>query len=200
MDSFFAKSAKVVTIRQLHLLGVTSIFIASKIEDLIPFRLKTIYNKIGHQALSKEAILLNEKEVLETLDFNVKLPTVHEYSNMFLVELFKGTKHEHYRLATHIIDYISKMAQHDYGFSLMTQNNLSAAVLYLTFVVMEKLVNKTCLTKEFMKKLTKFTKVSEKCILENSKCLLRLIRNFDSIYPGLTNMKDVQFKFLSKYL
>lgn len=55
-DLFFAKTSKVLTLRDLHLLGVTSIYIASKIEDAVPFTLKAVYNKIGHQSLPKESI------------------------------------------------------------------------------------------------------------------------------------------------
>ena len=200
MDTYFERSKECQTLRELHLIGVTSVFLASKIEDLIPFNLKVVYTKIGHQSLPKRAILMKEKQMLETLNFNLKIPTANNYTGMFLVKMFNGTKSEHFKLATQLADYFSKVALHDYGFSIMTQNVLSSAVIYLTFVVLEKILAKQTLTQEFMRQLTDFAKVKESQVLSNAKDLLILVQNFDTKHQGLKNMKDVQFKLLSKYL
>jgi uncharacterized protein YaiI (UPF0178 family) len=44
----------------LHLTGVVCMFIASKYEDVQPLLLRTVFEKIGHSKLSKEAILAKE--------------------------------------------------------------------------------------------------------------------------------------------
>ena len=56
LDMYFAKANSILSTKDLHLLGVTSIYIASKIEDMVPFTLKSVFNKIGHQSLPKEMI------------------------------------------------------------------------------------------------------------------------------------------------
>lgn len=138
-DLYFSKSVCPVTLPTLHLLGVTSIFIASKALDLVPFRLKTVYAKIGHQALSQKSILVKEKEVLETLGFMVNLPTVREYFGMFLVGYFGEVNSRDFKVAEVLWDWFGKVAMYDYGFWIMSINNLAAAVIYVAFQVMQKL-------------------------------------------------------------
>lgn len=83
-------------------------------EDLLPFSLNTVYKKIGHQSLQKISILNQEKLMLETLKFSIKFPTVYNFTSMFLVKYFNGTTDSYYNLAFQIVDYMSKISQHDY--------------------------------------------------------------------------------------
>lgn len=55
----------------LHLFGLTSIFIASKLEDLIPIRLGHIVRDAAHNKYKKEEIRLAELEIYRTLSFRV---------------------------------------------------------------------------------------------------------------------------------
>lgn len=61
-------------------------------------------------------------------------------------------------------------------------------------------MNKEWITVEFMQKLVESTKVTEECIIYNAKFLLKLCQNFDTVHQGLNNLKDVQFKSLSKFI
>jgi hypothetical protein len=49
MDMYLFKNTSVVKSDDIHLLGLTCIFIASKFEDIIPIRMDSIVNKIGHK-------------------------------------------------------------------------------------------------------------------------------------------------------
>ena len=51
MDEYFAKSNHSHKKHDLHLVGVTSIFIACKYEEIYPVKLKTVYEKIGHKKI-----------------------------------------------------------------------------------------------------------------------------------------------------
>jgi hypothetical protein len=53
MDSFFMKSEARLEVTDLHLVGVASMFIASKFEEIYPFKLRIIYEKIAHKKLSR---------------------------------------------------------------------------------------------------------------------------------------------------
>lgn len=46
-------------------------FMASKYEDVYPLLMRTVFNKIGHQKIPKEAILAREVEILRVLGFKV---------------------------------------------------------------------------------------------------------------------------------
>jgi hypothetical protein len=200
LDNYFHKAKSPIKIHELHLLGVTAIFIASKMEDLVPFSLTVVYNKIAHEMLSKQVILKKEQELFQTLDYNIKIATLQNYTSIFLVSFYSGTGHRYYELTSQLIDFISKTAHHDYSLIQTRQNVLSASVVYVSFVILEKLVGKKWITREFMVKLTSFMKVRESHILDTAKILLVLVQNFDTKHRGLNNMKSAQFKVLSKHM
>lgn len=52
MDRYFKQIEDGLTSADLHLVGVVSMFIASKYEDVIPLLMRTIINKIGHGKFS----------------------------------------------------------------------------------------------------------------------------------------------------
>lgn len=49
---------------ELHLSGVTCMFMASKYEDVKPLLMKTVFNKIGHSKVPEENIKRTELEIL----------------------------------------------------------------------------------------------------------------------------------------
>ena len=56
MDRYFKNCEKQMKASDLHLVGIVSMFIASKYEDVIPLLMKTIVNKIGHNKFSQQVI------------------------------------------------------------------------------------------------------------------------------------------------
>jgi hypothetical protein len=52
MDRYFSKEPMAVPVEKLHLIGVVAMLIASKMEEVFPFRLKTIYEKIVHKKIA----------------------------------------------------------------------------------------------------------------------------------------------------
>jgi hypothetical protein len=60
MDTFFMKSKACLKSSDLHLVGVASIFIACKYEEIYPLKVKLIHEKIAHKKLSKEDIIRKE--------------------------------------------------------------------------------------------------------------------------------------------
>ncbi len=49
LDRFFKKTKTSFPATELHLTGMTSMFLASKYEEITPFLMRTIINKVGHQ-------------------------------------------------------------------------------------------------------------------------------------------------------
>ena len=54
MDTFFDKTLRIHEVTELHLVGVTSMFIACKYEEIYPIKLLIIQEKIAHKKLSIE--------------------------------------------------------------------------------------------------------------------------------------------------
>lgn len=67
MDRYIAESTKTLDLPQLHLIGITCMFIASKYEDMDPLYMQTIVFRIGHHRFTRNAILEQERDILSTL-------------------------------------------------------------------------------------------------------------------------------------
>jgi len=72
----------------LHLIGVTSMFIASKYQDIYPLRLKIVQDKIAHNKLTSKEIRNKEDEIMRYLNYNIGLPTMWDFITVFLEEIF----------------------------------------------------------------------------------------------------------------
>ena len=91
MDRYFKEcdtKNQVLQPAELHLIGVTSMFIASKYQDIYPLRLKIVKDKIAHNKLSCEEIKDKEDEITRYLNYNIGLPTMWDFINVFLEEIF----------------------------------------------------------------------------------------------------------------
>ena len=91
MDRYFKQCEikhQILLPAELHLIGVTSMFIASKYQDIYPLRLKILQNKIAHNKLTCQEIKKKEDEIMRYLDFNIGLPTMWDFINIFMEEIF----------------------------------------------------------------------------------------------------------------
>lgn len=57
MDRYFEKETNCLQANQLHIVGVTSMLIASKISELNPLKIKTVFEKIAHRKLPLNDLL-----------------------------------------------------------------------------------------------------------------------------------------------
>lgn len=55
--------------KDVHLLGVTSIYLASKYEDVVPLHSKVVAEKIAHGAIEPKIITAKELEFLRMFEF-----------------------------------------------------------------------------------------------------------------------------------
>lgn len=54
---------------QLHIIGVQCMFVATKMEEVYPLKMKTIFDKIAHKKIPIVDLVNMEKKIVETLDF-----------------------------------------------------------------------------------------------------------------------------------
>ena len=78
MDAFMKKSPKRLEIKDLHLIGVTSMFSAAKYEEIHPLKLSVIYDKIARKKFKKAEILDKESDMVKALDFQLEKPSVYD--------------------------------------------------------------------------------------------------------------------------
>lgn len=71
-------SVKAIKKSQLHILGVTSLLVATKYEEIYPPDLKDLLS-VSENKFSREEVLAMEREMLTALDFNMTAPTSYRF-------------------------------------------------------------------------------------------------------------------------
>lgn len=86
-DRFLKNTPVQKEVSDLHLTGVTCMFVASKFEDIYPLKMKTIFEKIAHQKIEIHKIKSLELEMMRVLDYKIHAPTVLDFLKVYLVEV-----------------------------------------------------------------------------------------------------------------
>lgn len=124
-DYYLSKTKLCITNQDVHLLGLTCMFIASKMEDILPLRMSLIKNKIAHGKFSSKEIKAKEKEILETIEFDVIISSHYEFIKTFVFDFCHNNAQriQDLKLEKHIdafdnaAIYLSKLMFHDEEFS-----------------------------------------------------------------------------------
>jgi hypothetical protein len=90
---------------ELHLIGIVSMFIASKYQDIYPMRIKVIQEKIAHGKLSCDDIKKREEEIMKFLDYSIGLPTIWDFINIFIEEIFFIENNNYHINCKILLDY-----------------------------------------------------------------------------------------------
>ena len=142
MDLYLQKTNVVHEVADLHLVGVASMFIASKYEEVYALRLSVIYEKIAHKKLTMEQIKRKEGEILKTLEFNLSNATPFDFmmNALYQLNLQKILSDKLYDYLQKVCAYLAKMTVHDYDLlSQQTYSELAAAALFVAFKIIEQL-------------------------------------------------------------
>lgn len=75
MDLFFINSKKVLKNEDIHLIGITSMYIASKFQEIYPISLKSFVNKISHKQFNEKKIIKEEKIIMNDIQFESLVTT-----------------------------------------------------------------------------------------------------------------------------
>jgi hypothetical protein len=86
MDVFLAKSRTLFSNNDIHLLGIVCLYIASKMEDIIPLRMSNVKTKIGHNKFSEKEIKRMERLILETINFDIITTSTYDFVKTFIFD------------------------------------------------------------------------------------------------------------------
>lgn len=86
-DRFFKHCSEPKEVNDLHVVGVTSMFIASKFEDIYPLKMKTVYEKIAHKKLDIQKIKDLELDIMKSIQYKIHAPTVLDFLKVYLVDV-----------------------------------------------------------------------------------------------------------------
>lgn len=201
-------------ISDLHIIGVTTMFIASKYEDIYPLKMKMVHEKIAHKKLSIEKIKSLELDVLKTIRYKIPAPTVLDFLKVYLKEVLdighqantslrkeekeelpknsdspEGQKLLIFKMAM----YLAKMSMHCYELAGRRQSLVAVGALYVALKICEQLKKTQLITNPIVQKLVVVARSQEEEIIEVSQKVLYLAQNFDKAFPGLENLKKTHF-------
>lgn len=125
MDLYIAKSQNILTNNDIHLVGIVSMYIASKMEDIIPLRMNHVRSKISHNKFSEKDIKKKEKMILETIDFETITTSTYDFIRTFIFDFIHNNRLQIHKLNMfHHIDvfdnvaiFLSKLIYHNEEFS-----------------------------------------------------------------------------------
>ena len=114
MDRYFNemnRKKRNLELSELHLTGITSMFLASKYEDVLPLLMRTVFNKIGHSKIPIDVIRSKEAEMLMVLDFRVgAAPTPLEFLERYIEDVLGSHPDKDF---IHLMSiYLAKMSLH----------------------------------------------------------------------------------------
>ena len=69
MDRFFSQVKETLLPTQLHIIGVQSMLLATKMEEVYPLKIKTVFEKIAHKKIPMAELVEMERKIVETLNF-----------------------------------------------------------------------------------------------------------------------------------
>lgn len=87
MDCFFSRTKKKLKDEDIHLIGLTCIYISSKVEDIAPLRMSHIVKSIGHNTFNGKTIIKKEREIIKTIDFDLFTAGTYDYIMTFFYDL-----------------------------------------------------------------------------------------------------------------
>ena len=105
MDNYLQKTNKIYNENDIHLIGMVSIYMASKMEDIIPLHMVHIKTKIGHDKFTQEEIIMMERDILTILDWDILLITSYDSIKTFLSDFYVNNRNMINNLKMDIICY-----------------------------------------------------------------------------------------------
>lgn len=87
LDRYLKGKQEVREVGDLHIMGVTTMFIASKYEDIYPLKMKLVYEKIAHKKISVEKIKGLEMDILKTIHYKIPAPTSLDFLKVYLKDV-----------------------------------------------------------------------------------------------------------------
>lgn len=77
------KSFKTLSNKDVHSIGITAMYLASKYEDIYPLHSKIVSDKIAHKAISGREILRREEEFLRIFNFQIDFVTHLDFYEVY---------------------------------------------------------------------------------------------------------------------
>lgn len=162
--------------------------VASKMEEIIPFKVSTVVEKMTHGKIQSQCIVLMEFDMLKTMEFEMLgSPSLFVFIEFLLVKMnFHVSRC--FGDILKVVTYISKMLMHDYGILVkFPLKYLASSCVYICLKIVEQ-VNVEFKTKYYVDKLKGLLNLKEQTFYHSSEILLDLAKNFEKKFPYSKNL------------
>jgi Cyclin, N-terminal domain len=91
MDRYFIHKSRfnqIVNKSELHIIGLCSLHISSKFEDVIPIYMSQVLLEIAHGKFSRSEVMDREFDILKTISFKIKSDNIYEEAMIIIKKLF----------------------------------------------------------------------------------------------------------------
>ena len=93
LDIFLQKTKKVYSNTDIHLIGMTSIFISSKFQEIYPQSLKIFAHRVGHDMFTLEQIKEMETQILTEIGMEVLVSTsIYDFLKTYFYDFYYNNK------------------------------------------------------------------------------------------------------------
>ena len=93
LDLYIYKNKSILLNEDIHLIGLISMFIASKFEDIYSIPLNELEITIGHNKFNKDILKKKEIQVLKTIKFeNIFNTSVYDFLKIYLFDFYTCNK------------------------------------------------------------------------------------------------------------
>ena len=145
MDCYLSRTNKKIKDEDIHLIGLTSIYISSKVCDVTPMRMIHIVKSIGHNTFNAKTIINKEREIVKTIDFDLFTASTYDYLMTFFFDLkvnnakriieLKGVKiiEKYYNFSI----FLSQLLLYSHKFVCFRQSLNALAVLAFGFDILK---------------------------------------------------------------
>lgn len=133
MDRYFEAEQESIAPGKLHIIGVQCMLIASKMEEVFPLKMKTVFEKIGHKKLPMADLVEMEERIAKSLDYRLNSWTFFDLAMLKIAdfvtrdhdrrqalgELFlsqDSPQEDQLKPMQDLCSYICKFAVYDYDF------------------------------------------------------------------------------------
>ncbi|KRX10752.1 Cyclin-like protein [Pseudocohnilembus persalinus] len=181
IDKFIEKNQ--VPRSKLQLLGVTSLFIAGKYEEIYPPQLKE-YVDLTDKTYRKNEVLDMEGKIINSLQFNITYPYAYTFLDRFTRIINSNEK------TLMLCRYIIELALIDFKFVKYSQSMIAASSLYVANIILS---NKGPKWSDILQYTTQFT---ERDVRPCAKELCLLFQNAPNMKHQAVRRKFAHEKFL----
>jgi hypothetical protein len=170
MDRYFHLCEEILTPEDLHIIGICSMFIASKFYDIFPIKLKMMTERVSHGKFGPEEIKRKEENIIRTLGYCVYTSTVYDFINHYVEQIFFFIENSFFIQDETLSEYIMCIYKHSdvkldcvyYEKSKMTRN-YTMKMLRLLNKVITYITKLACYD---------YTLISQRASLISASCLL----------------------------